>query len=185
MAIRPQKQCPSAHAPSIVTSVGSDVPRKWYFSQQLLNGPVRKSAFAGPRRIGEPAGAGVPASAKKPSEPRPKVAGIVLAAGLSKRMGSPKLAIRVGGMPLLEWVIRATLESSLDHVVLVEGPNRIVAAGMASYLLGSGKLTTVVNREPARGMASSMIAGLRSSAPGLRWSHDPLGRSAVCDRFVD
>lgn len=48
-------------------------------------------------------------------------AGIILAAGESKRFGEPKQVHRLGGRFLIEWVLQAALESSLDRVVLVLG----------------------------------------------------------------
>ncbi len=52
-----------------------------------------------------------------------KIAGIVLAAGSSLRMGEPKQLLRYRGMTLLNHVIATAEASRLDHVVVVVGAN--------------------------------------------------------------
>ena len=52
-----------------------------------------------------------------------KIEGIILAAGLSTRMGVPKLTIEIEGIPIIRRVVRAALESELHRVILVIGPS--------------------------------------------------------------
>ncbi len=89
-----------------------------------------------------------------------KVEGIILAAGLSKRMGFPKLEVIVGGVPLLERVIRAALESTLSRVIVVLGPESLGPSLWSRLCAHDHRLRIVVNPEPERGMSSSMRAGL-------------------------
>lgn len=49
---------------------------------------------------------------------------IVLAAGESKRMGSPKMLLPYNDVTIIEQVIRNLLDSSVDRVVVVLGANR-------------------------------------------------------------
>jgi molybdenum cofactor cytidylyltransferase len=90
---------------------------------------------------------------------RPTV-GIVLAAGMSTRLGQPKHLIKVGGKTLLARVVAAALESELSEVVLVIG----YEAGKVLAALGSlgchERLRTVVNERYEAGMAGSLQAGL-------------------------
>lgn len=51
----------------------------------------------------------------------PKVAAIVLAAGLSSRMGANKLLAPVGGKPLVRHAVEAALGSAAAHVIVVTG----------------------------------------------------------------
>jgi molybdenum cofactor cytidylyltransferase len=87
-------------------------------------------------------------------------AGIVLAAGMSTRLGQPKHLVQVDGKTFLARVVSAALESELSEVVLVLGheSERVLAA------LGSlgchERLRTVVNDRYEDGMAGSLQAGL-------------------------
>ena len=49
------------------------------------------------------------------------VSAIVLAAGVSKRMGAPKLSLRFGGSTILELTIDNLLNSMVDEVIVVLG----------------------------------------------------------------
>ncbi|HEX4588284.1 MAG TPA: nucleotidyltransferase family protein, partial [Gemmataceae bacterium] len=51
------------------------------------------------------------------------IAAVVPAAGRGSRMGRPKLALPVGGRPMLERVIAALREGGADPVVVVTGPH--------------------------------------------------------------
>jgi molybdenum cofactor cytidylyltransferase len=82
--------------------------------------------------------------------------GLVLAAGSSRRMGSPKQLLLIEGRPLLEIVVGAACASSLDDVVVVLG----ASAGEIQSRLDLGRARVVVNTDHASGMASSLRAGL-------------------------
>ncbi len=96
----------------------------------------------------------------QPETPKTPVAGIILAAGESRRFGGPKQLAPFGGRCLLEWVLDAALGSDLDRVVLVLGRDH--AAIMAA--LGAGgrhaKLEVVINPETRAGQSTSVRAGL-------------------------
>jgi len=57
-------------------------------------------------------------------------AGIILAAGISKRLGTPKQLVKIKGSYMIEYVIRASLSSKLHKVFLVLGhhQNKILKA---------------------------------------------------------
>jgi molybdenum cofactor cytidylyltransferase len=85
-------------------------------------------------------------------------AGLVLAAGSSRRMGSPKQLLVIDGKPLLELVVAHANASKLEHVVVVLG----AAADEIRSRVDLGRATVLLNPDHATGMASSLRAGLAS-----------------------
>lgn len=85
-------------------------------------------------------------------------AGIVLAAGGSRRMGAPKQLLPVDGRSLLEVVVAAANASRLDDVVVVLGAN----AGAVRDAVAWGRARVVVNAMHEQGMSTSLHAGVRA-----------------------
>jgi molybdenum cofactor cytidylyltransferase len=87
------------------------------------------------------------------------VAGIVLAAGASTRMGTPKQLLPVGTDLLLERVLEQSLHSNLDLVVLVLG---FMAKEIREKIRfgRQSRLKIVENRGYEQGISSSILAGL-------------------------
>jgi molybdenum cofactor cytidylyltransferase len=84
------------------------------------------------------------------------VTGIVLAAGLSSRFGSPKALAVLNDRPLLQHVLDAVAEAGLREVVVVLG----FAAGEVEAVIHWRAERRVRNPDPGRGLASSLQAGL-------------------------
>ena len=84
------------------------------------------------------------------------MAGIVLAAGRSRRMGQDKLLLRLGGETVLRRAVRTAKAAGLDPVcvVLGEEPERLLGE------LDGLAVTPVVNPEPERGMSRSLREGV-------------------------
>ncbi len=57
------------------------------------------------------------------------ISGIILAAGLSKRMGANKLMLPVAGIPVIERVMSVVSKSRLDEVILVCASDRVEEVG--------------------------------------------------------
>ncbi len=83
-------------------------------------------------------------------------AGIVLAAGSSRRMGRPKQLLDVGGKPLLELIVNQANASRLDEVLVVLGAE----ADQIRRRMDLGRAFVIINRDHATGMASSLRAGI-------------------------
>ena len=90
-------------------------------------------------------------------------AGLVLAAGSSRRMGSPKQLLQVRGRPLLELVVGQVTASRLDDVVVVLG----AAADEIQTRVDLGRARVLINPEHSSGMASSLRAGVASLGPDV------------------
>lgn len=88
-----------------------------------------------------------------------RVGAVVLAAGLSTRMGKPKLLLPWGGVPMIEHVCRQVLAGGLDRVVVVTGAEAESIESAVSEL----PVETVFNPDYAHGeMLSSLQVGLRA-----------------------
>jgi len=91
----------------------------------------------------------------------PAVAGVVLAAGGSSRLGRPKQLLDLGGEPVLRVTIRNALASKLRPVVVVLGYEweRVAAS------IGDLGHETVVNADYGEGQSTSVWAGLGALPP--------------------
>lgn len=98
-----------------------------------------------------------------PSEPTdavPRVAGLVLAAGSSTRMGRNKLLLDLDGRPVVRRVVEAAIGAALDRVVVVLGHEAdVVRAALEGLACES-----IVNPDHAKGVGTSLRAGLRHVA---------------------
>lgn len=105
------------------------------------------------------------------------IAIIILAAGLSRRMGAPKLLMRLGSRPLLGHVIHHALASQLSPVVVVASPYLAARQAEWQHPAGgaTGRLHVVVNPDPARGMGSSLKLGIGALPPGVEGAVIALG----------
>ena len=81
---------------------------------------------------------------------------IVPAAGKAERFGGGKLTAQVDGEPLLNHTLRSLLDGGVARVIVVVAPG---AAFSEVSMLQDGRVTTVINPKPARGMFSSIQAG--------------------------
>ncbi|TAK35075.1 MAG: nucleotidyltransferase family protein [Chloroflexota bacterium] len=89
------------------------------------------------------------------------ISGVLLAAGQSRRMGSSKQALIVGGKSFLRLAAECALASRLDEVIVVLGHN---AAGLRSGL-DNLPVRIVVNERYDSGQSTSLHAGLAAVDP--------------------
>jgi molybdenum cofactor cytidylyltransferase len=90
-------------------------------------------------------------------------AGVVLAAGASRRLGRPKLLLRLGDRTLLRGSVDPLLDAGLDPVVVVLG-SQADEVRRGAGLGDDPRLRVVTNPEWAEGMASSLRRGLQECA---------------------
>ena len=84
------------------------------------------------------------------------VVGLILAAGLSRRMGRPKLLLPVAGRPVIRWSVERMLESGVARVIVVAGHER---AGIEAALAGL-PVHVVANPAPEAGQGRSIAVGV-------------------------
>lgn len=89
-----------------------------------------------------------------------KVAGLLLAAGASTRMGQPKQLLRVGEETLLDRILGELLSSDLDLTVLVLGHQAQEIKQSLRTGLHHPKLKIIENKHYLDGISTSIIAGL-------------------------
>ena len=88
------------------------------------------------------------------------VAAVVLAAGSSSRLGTPKQLLRYRGETLLHRTVRLALAAGLDPVHVVLGCD---APAVGAALEGlRDRVTTVINPDWQTGMGSSLARGIAS-----------------------
>jgi molybdenum cofactor cytidylyltransferase len=115
-----------------------------------------------------------------------KISAIVLAAGESRRMGTNKLLLDVGGQALVERVVNALLRSAVDRVIVVAGFER----QSVQQLFKRQDVRVVYNRQYQEGMASSIREGLRHLSPDdhgvlIALADHPFLRSQIVDRLIE
>ncbi len=86
----------------------------------------------------------------------PRIAAVVLAAGLSSRMGSNKLLADLGGKPLLAKTVEQVKASGVDQVVVVTGHQ----ADSVAAALVDAQVRFIHNPHYAEGLATSVRAGV-------------------------
>jgi molybdenum cofactor cytidylyltransferase len=88
----------------------------------------------------------------------PHIAGLVLAAGQSLRMGQNKLLADIDGKPMVRRVVEAVIGARISPVIVVSGHE---AAALAAALADL-RVTIVHNPQYAEGLSTSLIAGLKA-----------------------
>ena len=88
------------------------------------------------------------------------IAGLLLAAGTSTRMGMPKQLLPAGGQSLLDRVLGQALQSDLDLVALVLGFKALEIMEELSIDARHPKLRIIENRNYKKGISTSIVEGL-------------------------
>ena len=95
-----------------------------------------------------------------------KVAGLLLAAGASKRLGRPKQLLEIGGEPLIHRAARVLIAGGCQPLMVVLGAHREQCARAVENL----PLQTIFNERHSQGMGTSIstgIAHLQSQNPEI------------------
>jgi molybdenum cofactor cytidylyltransferase len=89
-------------------------------------------------------------------------AAIILAAGLSRRMGRPKLLLELEGRPIIRHAVEHVISAGIRQVLVVAP----LEHGALARALEGLPVRFVVNPIPEAGQASSVSAGVRALATG-------------------
>ena len=93
------------------------------------------------------------------------VTALLLAAGESRRMGTPKPLLLWRGMPLVRHMVQTLLAGGVGKVVVVV--SREVSRPVEGAVAGIAGVSVVVNPDPARGMLSSVQVGVTTISPDM------------------
>jgi molybdenum cofactor cytidylyltransferase len=86
------------------------------------------------------------------------VSGIILAAGESTRMGSPKALLKIGDKSFAQQIVDTLIASRVLDIVLVLGADAEPVQTQLNWFEGK----TVINTEWEKGQLSSVLEGLRA-----------------------
>lgn len=86
------------------------------------------------------------------------ISGIIMASGFSKRMNREKLLLEVDGIPIVERVVGAAVNSELGEVILVYQNEKI---GKIAYKYN---LKAVYNNRAAEGQSSALKLGITNAS---------------------
>jgi len=89
-----------------------------------------------------------------------KIAGLLLAAGASSRMGRPKQLLHVQGVTLLERILHEALKSELDKIILILGHQSKEIKKVLGQIIVHKKLRVIENPRYRQGISSSITTGL-------------------------
>lgn len=89
---------------------------------------------------------------------RNRITGILLAAGLSTRMGSLKALLRWHDMPLIKYQIESLLNSGLDEIIVVLGYEASTLMRQIDY----PQVTTAFNAAYTEGKLTSIQTGIKN-----------------------
>ncbi len=86
------------------------------------------------------------------------ISAIILAAGMSSRMGSPKQLLQLGSRPLIRIVTENVLASSVDEVLVVTG----CQARAVDAAINGLPVKTIFNPHYKQGQGSSLTQGVKA-----------------------
>jgi molybdenum cofactor cytidylyltransferase len=121
-----------------------------------------------------------------PESDRTRVSAVVLAAGMSKRMGQIKQLLPLGETTLLGHVLAAVQSSQADECLLILGS----AAEAIKEKVALNNVKVVVNEAYSEGMSTSLRAGLANVAPQadgalIILADQPFVKAATIDRLIE
>jgi molybdenum cofactor cytidylyltransferase len=113
------------------------------------------------------------------------VSAVVLAAGMSRRMGTPKQLLRMNGKTVLERTLESVRASNVGEIVLVLGH----AAGSIEKAISTDRMKVVHNQDFQQGMGTSLRAGLaavdaEASAALIVLADQPFVRAETLNRLI-
>ncbi|HEY5028203.1 MAG TPA: NTP transferase domain-containing protein [Candidatus Angelobacter sp.] len=113
------------------------------------------------------------------------ISAVVLAAGISRRMGTPKQLLSIGGETILERTLKSVRASNVSEIVLVLGH----AAESVEREISTERLKIVRNLDYEQGMGTSLRTGLAAvdtklSAALIVLADQPFVRAETLNQLI-
>jgi len=117
-------------------------------------------------------------------------AGIILAAGISSRLGQPKQLLKLAEKCLVEWVLDASLKSRLESIYLVIGHKHEVLLETLGQKINHSRVHVLINRKYKEGQSGSLKIGITEitntfSSVMILLGDQPLVDSKIIDHLLD
>ena len=117
-------------------------------------------------------------------------AGILLAAGMSKRFGMPKQLLKLGGKTLIKRILEAALSSRLDRIILILGHHSEAILEQIVDCKADPRLNIGINPAYRNGMSHSLRLGLdmaRADFPSVMFllADQPFVDAKLIDRLLE
>jgi len=114
------------------------------------------------------------------------VVAVVLAAGMSRRMGTPKQLLRIAGKTVLEHTLGTLRKSAVDEIVLVLG----FASDAVQKEISTEDIKIVCNEDYQQGMGTSLRAGVAAVDPDAKAAlivlgDQPFVLTATLNQLID
>lgn len=126
----------------------------------------------------------------KSTESKKPTAGVILAAGSSTRIGSPKQLLKLKGKYLIERVLDAALDSKLETIFLVLGHEFQKIQQALGPKIRDPRLELLVNYQYQKGLSKSLRCGLervKDTYPSVMFllGDQPLIHSKMIDHLLE
>jgi len=120
-----------------------------------------------------------------PTNPASGISAVILAAGMSKRMGVPKQLLRLGETTLLEHALNNVRQSRVQEIILVLGHQ----AETIRKQLPLDNVKVIINPAFQEGMGASLRAGISALSPQAQGAlvvlaDQPFIRPSTLDRLI-
>ena len=117
-------------------------------------------------------------------------AGIVLAAGMSSRLGRPKQLLELGGKSVLEWTLNACMDSKIERIYLILGYKHQQVLEVLSEKIRHPRLNIILNQNYKKGQGASLQAGvleIRDTFPSVMFilGDQPLVDSPTINHLLE
>ena len=89
-----------------------------------------------------------------------KINAVILAAGISSRLGFDKLTIKIDGKPVIRWAVEPFCVDGIDKIFVVTNPDSEDVEGALEQISRSSRVSFIRNTNYRQGMSSSVKAAL-------------------------